>query len=73
MNPRWDWRFEDAEGRATHDALSPAFTNRFDAEQWLGGAWRTLATRGIAVALLRHDGERADRVEFPDPEPRRVG
>lgn len=64
INPRWDWVFQDEEGEPTQAALSPAFTTRYDAEEWLGGAWRTLASRGIAVALLRHDGERTDRVNL---------
>lgn len=52
---RWEWQLLDAEDRVLDRPLSPAFTNRFDAEAWVGETWRDLAAQGVAAAQLLHD------------------
>ncbi|WP_308439190.1 hypothetical protein [Cellulomonas chitinilytica] len=39
--------------------MSPVFTTQFDAEQWLGEHWRSLAQQGVHSVALVHDGEQA--------------
>jgi len=56
MQPRWQWRLEDEPGTALDRPTSPVFEARFDAEQWLGEHWRTLAAQGVCRAVLRHEG-----------------
>lgn len=56
---QWEWSFLDAQDVPLDRPLSPAFTNRFDAEAWLGEHWRHLATQGVAVAQLLQQGEPA--------------
>lgn len=56
---QWEWRFLDAQEGALDRPLSPAFTNRFDAEAWLGEHWRHLAGQGVASAQLLQQGEPA--------------
>ncbi len=55
--PAWDWDLRDATDERVDQPLSPAFTTRFDAEAWLGEAWRQLAAQGVAAARLAHHGE----------------
>ncbi|ROS73034.1 hypothetical protein [Cellulomonas sp. PhB143] len=50
--PQWEWLFVAA--AATRP--SPVFTNQYDAEQWLGEHWRSLAAEGVVRASLMHDG-----------------
>ena len=50
--PEWRWAFADPAGSALDRPVSPAFTARFDAEEWLGDTWRDLARRGVASAAL---------------------
>lgn len=62
--PEWRWAFADAAGTVLERPVSPAFTARFDAEEWLGDSWRDLAGRGVATAALwRGD----DAVGIPVP------
>lgn len=56
MKPDWGWDFGGAVVPSTAP-VSPAFTTRFDAEEWLGENWRSLAARGVATARLRRAGE----------------
>lgn len=56
IRPRWEWELLDELGQTLDPALSPVFTAQFDAEEWLGERWRTLAEQGAAQARLLHDG-----------------
>lgn len=56
IRPQWVWELDDAEGRALASPVSPVFTTQYDAEQWLGETWRSLAAEGAAAARLLHDG-----------------
>ncbi|WP_149202902.1 hypothetical protein [Actinotalea subterranea] len=53
---QWAWQFTDAEDEVLDRPLSPAFTNRFDAESWIGEQWRHLAEQGVAAAQLTQQG-----------------
>ncbi len=56
----WTWRYEDS-GGAVLDAPTPErFTNKSDAESWLGEAWRGLLDAGVHQVTLLED----DRVEY---------
>jgi hypothetical protein len=55
--PQWAWAFEAADGTPVEGTVSPVFTNRFDAEQWLGQGWREMAETGIATAVLLAEGK----------------
>ncbi|MBI9114268.1 hypothetical protein [Sanguibacter suaedae] len=57
--PRWVWHLRDAQGDEMTEPRCPVFTNRFDAEQWLGESWRDLARQGASVAELYNDGTQA--------------
>lgn len=59
---QWEWRFLDAQDARMDRPLSPAFTNRFDAESWIGEQWRHLAEQGVAGAELLQQGEPAGPV-----------
>ena len=59
IRPQWVWELDDAEGRALDSPVSPVFTTQYDAEQWLGETWRSLAAAGAVVARLLHDGAQA--------------
>jgi hypothetical protein len=59
IRPQWVWELEDADGRPLDSPVSPVFTTQFDAEQWLGETWRSLAAGGAVVARLLHDGAQA--------------
>lgn len=59
MVPRWVWAFDDDDGQALDEPVSPVFTTQFDAEAWLGEHWRELAETGVRRALLLNDGEPA--------------
>ncbi|RXR23121.1 hypothetical protein EQW78_16075 [Oerskovia turbata] len=56
IRPQWVWELDDADGRPLTTPVSPAFTNQFDAEQWLGETWRELAAQGAVAARLLNDG-----------------
>lgn len=56
LRPQWAWELAARSGRVLDHPLSPVFTTRFDAEEWLGLHWRTLRDQGAHIALLRHDG-----------------
>ena len=45
VRPQWEWRFDGADGSALDRPVSPVFTTQYDAEQWLGEHWRTLAAQ----------------------------
>ncbi|GEL93834.1 hypothetical protein [Cellulomonas composti] len=55
VRPQWEWRLDDERGPVDRP-VSPVFGNRYDAEQWLGEHWRTLAAQGVATANLLHEG-----------------
>ncbi|WP_425956854.1 hypothetical protein [Xylanimonas sp. McL0601] len=59
IRPRWEWVLVDELGQALDPALSPVFTTQYDAEEWLGERWRSLAAVGAAEARLMHDGVQA--------------
>lgn len=59
IRPQWVWEMLDAAGAVLAEPVSPVFTNRFDAEQWLGEGWRDLAAAGVASAHLVHNGLQA--------------
>jgi hypothetical protein len=58
MRAQWQWDLAGPDGAVLDRPLSPVFTTRFDAEEWLGSQWRTLREQGVASAVLRHEGER---------------
>jgi hypothetical protein len=62
VRPQWEWRFDDASGSTLERPVSPVFTTQFDAEQWLGEHWRSLAEQGVHAVALVHDGEQATAV-----------
>lgn len=49
---QWRWEFLDRGDRVRDRPVSPVFTSRFDAEQWLGEHWRQLAAEHLAQARL---------------------
>lgn len=56
----WTWRYEDPEGNALSRPARKEFSNKSDAESWLGEAWRELLGSGVhQVTLLE-----GDRVEY---------
>lgn len=54
VTPRWAWSFQASP--AADVPPSPAFTSRYDAEEWLGSHWRDLAVAGVSEAVLMRDG-----------------
>ncbi|GAB2474277.1 hypothetical protein [Xylanimonas ulmi] len=56
IRPRWEWALVDEAGALLDPALSPVFTTQYDAEEWLGERWRSLAAGGAVEARLLHDG-----------------
>ncbi|MGV8978741.1 MAG: hypothetical protein ACOH17_11905 [Cellulomonas sp.] len=56
VQPQWEWAFDDLAGNALDRPVSPVFANQYDAEQWLGEQWRTLAAQVVHTARLLHDG-----------------
>lgn len=65
LRPQWEWHLAGAAG-ALDRPVSPVFANRYDAEQWLGEHWRTLAAQGVTAASLRYE-ERAVGPTIPLP------
>ena len=59
IRPQWVWEMIDPAGASLTAPVSPVFTNRFDAEQWLGEHWRTLAAQGVQAVGLLHEGAQA--------------
>ena len=59
LRPQWEWRFDGADGKILDRPVSPVFTTQYDAEQWLGEHWRTLAAQGVQAAGLLHEGVQA--------------
>lgn len=57
--PVWTWQMLGAGDVELDRPLSPTFTNRFDAEAWLGEHWRHLAGQGVAHAQLLQQGSPA--------------
>ncbi len=56
LRPQWVWQFTDVDGSVRDRPLSPVFTTRFDAEEWLGTQWRAFADQGVRNAQLLDDG-----------------
>lgn len=54
--PMWVWEMLGPDDAVLDRPLSPTFTNRFDAEAWLGEHWRELAAEGVVAARLQHQG-----------------
>jgi len=59
LRPQWEWRFDGADGEPMNAPVSPVFTTQYDAEQWLGEHWRTLAAQGVHAVRLLHEGAQA--------------
>lgn len=59
IRPRWEWLLHDDAGHRLPEPVTPVFTNQFDAEQWLGEHWRSLAEAGAATAQVLNDGREA--------------
>ncbi|KQY47780.1 hypothetical protein [Cellulomonas sp. Root137] len=59
LRPQWEWRFDGAGGAVLDRPVSPVFTTQYDAEQWLGEHWRTLAAQGVQAVHLLHEGSQA--------------
>jgi hypothetical protein len=59
VRPQWEWRFDDASGGVLDRPVSPVFTTQYDAEQWIGEHWRSLAAQGVRTATLLHEGTQA--------------
>jgi len=57
MRPRWQWRMSDESGVGLDRPASPVFEARYDAEEWLGEHWRSLASQGVRGAQLLQEGE----------------
>ncbi|MCL2454274.1 MAG: hypothetical protein FWD18_03065 [Micrococcales bacterium] len=55
VRPRWEWALLGVDGEPA-ERVGPAFTARFDAEQWIGEHWRDLAAQGVRQARLLHEG-----------------
>jgi len=55
--PAWAWELLDGADRMLDRPVSPTFSNRFDAESWLGETWRQLAEQGVVAARLTHNGQ----------------
>ena len=58
VRPQWEWRLDGERGPVDRP-VSPVFGNRFDAEQWLGEHWRSLAGQGVVSVHLLHSGAAA--------------
>jgi hypothetical protein len=54
--PAWAWELLDGADQVLDRPLGPTFSNRFDAESWLGESWRQLAEQGAVAARLSHNG-----------------
>lgn len=54
--PLWTWEMLDAAHAPLERPLSPTFTNRFDAESWVGEHWRELVRDGVRAVRLCHQG-----------------
>lgn len=57
IRPRWEWTLHDDTGVSLPEPVTPVFTTQFDAEQWLGEHWRSLAEAGVTSSQLHHEGE----------------
>ena len=55
--PVWVWELLDGSDQMLDRRLDPIFSNRFDAESWLGESWRQLAEQGVVAARLTHNGQ----------------
>lgn len=56
----WTWRYEKADGTVLDEPAPERFTNKSDAESWLGESWRDLLEAGVHQVTLIED----DRVEY---------
>ena len=59
LRPQWEWRFDGADTEPLSSPVSPVFTTQYDAEQWLGEHWRTLAAQSVHAVRLLHEGTQA--------------
>ena len=59
LRPQGEWRFDGPDGEPLSVPVSPVFTTQYDAEQWLGEHWRTLAAQGVNAVRLLHEGTQA--------------
>ena len=53
----WAWEPLDGVDQMLDRPPSPTFSNRFDAESWLGESWRQLAEQGVVAARLTYNGQ----------------
>ena len=60
LRPQWEWRFDGADGAVLDRPVSPVFTTQYDAEQWLGEHWRTLAAQGVQAVEPAARGRAGD-------------
>lgn len=68
VRPRWEWVLLGADGAPADRPVGPVFTARFDAEQWLGEHWRSLAAQQVASVQLVHEGAPVgSRLALPEP------
>ncbi|WP_454050362.1 hypothetical protein [Cellulomonas sp. Marseille-Q8402] len=56
LRPQWAWELTGESGTVLDRPVSPVFTTRFDAEEWLGLQWRALRDQGVRSLVLRNDG-----------------
>ncbi|WP_233571449.1 hypothetical protein [Cellulomonas triticagri] len=56
LRPSWAWEMAGAGGAVLDRPVSPVFTARTDAEEWLGMQWRALRDQGVRTVVLRHEG-----------------
>lgn len=54
---RWWWRFLDADGEVSAGPQTPGFTDRDEAESWLGEHWADLLDEGVGAVELYADDE----------------
>ncbi|MBU4214171.1 MAG: hypothetical protein KJ792_05900 [Actinobacteria bacterium] len=57
VRPQWQWSLLGVDGERVDRPVGPVFTSRFDAEQWVGAHWRTLASQDVASAQLMNEGQ----------------
>lgn len=56
----WTWQYEDVDGAPLSKPARREFSNKSDAESWLGESWRELLDAGVHQVSLFEE----DRVEY---------
>ena len=63
----WWWQLLDADGQVVAAPREERFSNRGDAESWLGEEWRRLAEAGATSAqLFERESAVGPRIELHD-------